>query len=395
MKQIKSVIVLVCICAVVAVMLAVTNMITAPIIEENQNAAALQALYEVMPEGKDFKKVDLSGYTLPATVTEAYSETGGGYVIRLTTTGYGPGMVIMCGIYADGTVSGAVCLASSETLGYEKTYGKNFQGLDAEGADAVDTISGATLTSGAYRAAVKDAFNAAVILSGGSADLRTDEEILQDHLSEALPEAEGQFTKLFIVEDAKEIEAMSSIYTADNGMGYVCIMDGQFIGIDKNGKVKGELSSDLTKNIESAVSLIKATTAEELNLTSYEGLPSQLVSAKKTATGNYIIEIKAAGYGINGGNDYHPASGKYIDIRVSVTAYGKIIDCMTISQAESENIGDACAKESFYGQFDGKTEANYQEIDAISGATITTNGYKTAIGRVFTAVKIFEGGADN
>ena len=65
---------------------------------------------------------------------------------------------------------------------------------------------------------------------------------------------------------------------------------------------------------------------------------------------------------------------------------------MTVSQAETENVGDACAKESFYGQFAGKTEENYTETDAISGATLTTNGYRKAIQRAFDAVKILKGG---
>ena len=70
---------------------------------------------------------------------------------------------------------------------------------------------------------------------------------------------------------------------------------------------------------------------------------------------------------------------------------GKIIAVLTTAQYESKNIGDACADASFYTQFNGKTEADYSDIEAISGATITTNGYKTAIGKVFEAVKIMEG----
>ena len=85
-------------------------------------------------------------------------------------------------------------------------------------------------------------------------------------------------------------------------------------------------------------------------------------------------------------------SGEYIYIRVSMTADGRIIDCLTVSQAETNGIGSVCGDESFYGQFDGKTEETYKEIDAISGATLTTNGYKTAILRAFEAVKILEGG---
>ncbi len=168
MKHIKSVVVLVCICAVVALMLAVTNLITAPLIEANEEAAAQKALTEVMPNGTDFQKLSLDGYTLPKAVMEAYREAGGGYVVRLMTTGYGSGMTIMCGIDVDGTISGAVCLSSSETLGYEKTFGERFRGLDAAGAEQVDTVSGATMTTSAYRAAILDALAAVNTFKGGA-----------------------------------------------------------------------------------------------------------------------------------------------------------------------------------------------------------------------------------
>ena len=48
--------------------------------------------------------------------------------------------------------------------------------------------------------------------------------------------------------------------------------------------------------------------------------------------------------------------------------------------------------EKFYGQFDGKTEENYNDIDAISGATVTTEAYKKAILEAFKTVNIIEGG---
>lgn len=392
MKSVKSVVTLLCICAVMAVMMAITNAITAPIIAQNQAAAQNDALKVVMPHGEGFEKMDVSGYTLPATVTEVYSEAGGGYVFQLTTTGYSTGFVILCGVNADGTVSGATCLASTETLGYEKTYGENFIGKNMEGVDGVDTVSGATKTTGAYRSAVKDALNAAIILGGGSVDLRTEEEILNDNLSAALPGAEGKFEKLFIVE---VIEGIDAVYTAENGTGAVCIVGEQFIAVDENGAVLSEVAEDVSSNVAAQMAILRATTTTDIDLTQFEGLPSACLSAKKTATGNYILEMRGAGYGINGGDDYHPASGEYIYIRVSMTADGKIIDCLTVSQAETDNIGSVCADESFYGQFIGKTEANYNEIDAISGATLTTNGYKKAIERAFASVKIFEGGAGN
>lgn len=392
-KNVKSVVVLTAICAVMSLLLAVTNYITAPIIKKNQDKAANEALLQVMPSGTSFAEVDLSAYELPATVTEAFKEESGlGYVVKLTTTGYGSGFVIMCGVNADGTVSGAVCLSSTETLGHEKTFGNNFTGKNAEGVEAVDTISGATKTTAAYRDAVKDAINAATILGGGSVDIRSEEEILMDNLSLALPAGEGKFTKVFLTE---VIEGIDAVYMADNGKGAVCIIGEQFIGVDETGTVVSGAEGDVAANVSDQMAILKASERTALDLASYEGLPSALASAEKTTSGNYVLVMKGAGYGINGGDDYHPASGEYIMIQVSMTKEGKIIDCLTLSQAETPNIGDACATEAFYGQFAGKTEADYNTVDGISGATLTTDGYKKAILRAFEVVKILEGGAGN
>lgn len=392
-KSVKSILVLVCICATVSVLLALTNSITAPIIQENEQKIANAALLEVLPDGGSFEPVDIGAYTLPSTVSEVYRAKNGGYVVKLNTTGYASGMVLMCGISADGTVVGTKLIASGETPSIggvaADTFSNTVIGKDLSGIDGVDTVSGATKTTAAYRAAVKDALNTVVILGGGSVDLRTEEEILNDALSAALPQAEGSFTKYFFVE---VIEGVDAIYLANNNTGAVCVIGEQFIAIDATNQVLTDCSDTDAQTAKTTMETVNATTTEDINLSAYSGLPSQLVSAKKTTTGNYIIEIKAAGYGIQGGNEYHPASGEYIYIRVSMTAEGRIIDCLTLSQAETNGIGSACADEKFYGQFDGKTEETYNSVDAISGATITTNGYKQAILRAFTSVKIFEEG---
>ena len=383
-KSVTSTLVLFAICAVMAILLALTNSITAPIIKQNQDAAANEALLEVMPEGEGFEKMDLSAYELPATVTEVYKEKNGGYVVTLTTTGYGSGFVIMCGVSADGTVTGTVCLASTETLGHEKTFGANFVGKDAAGVDATDTISGATKTTQAYKNAVKDALNTAIILGGGSVDLRDPAQILNDNLSAALPAGEGKFTKLFI---AEVIEGIDAVYTADNGKGYVFVIGEEFIPVDESGNTENT-------TVKTAYDILVASTAEDIDLAPYADTLKYITSAKKTASGNFIFEVKGPGYGITGGDEYHPASGEYIIVRLSMTPEGKIIDTLTVSQEESKGIGDACADEKFYGQFDGKTEADYKDIDAIAGATMTTNGYLKAIERAFEALNTLKGGSN-
>lgn len=387
--NIKKLLVFVCICVVITLLLATTNFITAPIIEKNQNASANKALLEVMPNGTGFESVDLSAYALPSTVTEVYKETSGvGYVIKLTTTGYGSDMVIMCGVGTDGIVTGAVCLSSNETLGKEKTYGEGFTGKDLAGVDAVDTITGATKTTEAYKNAVKDALNAAIILGGGSVDIRTEEEILADNLNEALPSGEKDFEKLFLVE---VIENVDAVYVAKNNSGYVFVVGDKFIGVNSDGSVvtSGVENAD---SYTAAVNKLKATTLKDIDVSGYSDLADFVVSAKKTASGNYVIETMGAGYGIKGGNEYHPASGKYIIVRVALSADGKIIDCITVSQEETKGLGDACADPKFYGQFVGKEESNYTEVDAIGGATLTTDGYKQAVQRAFVAFKTLSGG---
>lgn len=389
-NYIKSILSLTVICAVVTVLLAGTNMLTAPIIEKNQAAAANEALLVVMPDGTDFAAVDLTQYTLPSSVLEAYSEAGGGHVFKLTASGYGPNMIIMCGVDATGTVTGAVCLSSNETLGHEKTYGESTKGATAETIDSVATISGATMTTESYRNAVKDALNSAIILGGGSVDIRTEEEILADNLAAALP-AGDTFTEVFVHEALTDV---SAVYTAANGAGSVYVTgegeDALFVGVGADGVVVSDVSADVKANIEAQAAILAGSTLTEIDLSQYADMPKQVDKAYKTTGGNYVIETHGSGFGINGDHYYNP-SGEYIYIKVALTADGKIINCVTTAQSETDGIGSVCADKEFYGQFNGKDETTYKDIDAISGATLTTNGYKSAVSKAFEAVKIMEG----
>lgn len=388
-NYIKSVGALTVICAVIAILLALTNSITAPIIEKNANAAANEALLIVLPDGEEFTSVDLSSYELPSTVTEAFTEKNGGVVVKLTTSGYGSDMVIMVGIDGSGTVTGATCLSSNETLGYEKTYGESVAGATVDTVDGIDVIAGATKTTAAYKGAVKDALNTAVILGGGSVDVRTEEEILADNLNGALPEGEGEFESVFVAEAIDE--SITAVYKAVNGKGYVFVVGEAFVGTDAEGNVVTDVDDAVKAAVSGSAAAIINSEITELDISGYE-MPKQIEKAYKTASGIYVFDLKASGFGINGDEYYNP-SGEYIKIKVSVTEDGKIIACQTVSQKETDGIGSACEDVSFYSQFNGKTEADYGDIDAISGATITTNGYKTAVSKVFEAIKILKGEA--
>lgn len=383
MKQsLSSVIVLTVICLVISAALAAVNLVTAPVIEENDNKAANAALSEVMPEGGSFTELSMADYQLPATVTNIYEAENGGYVVRLVTTGYSSGLTVMCGVDANGVITGAVCLGSTETLGYEKTYGESFAGKDAAGVDAVDTVSGATKTTSAYKSAIKDALNTAVILGGGSVDLRDPAQILQDNLNAALGTEGLTFDKVFLTEALDP--SITAVYRCDAGYvvafgeSYVAVGDGAPADTTDNGKLA-----------EAAVTALKSSTLSEVDLSAVADLPKAVQSVKVTESGNYVFELRAAGYGITG--EYF-TSGEYIYIRLAIGADGTILDCLTTHQAESENIGDVCGDPSYYEQYIGKNSESYRDVDTIAGASEYTDpAYRGAIRQAFETFAILKG----
>ena len=159
----KSFAALVLICITVAVLMGTVNYFTSPIIEKNEKEKITNSLLFVMPDGEGFEEVEFS--SLPASVKQVYKEKNGGYVFKLVTSGYSSGLTVMCGVNADGKVTGAECISSGETLGKEKTYGSVFNGCDSESVSSIDTVSGATLTTKAYKNAVADALAAFDILT--------------------------------------------------------------------------------------------------------------------------------------------------------------------------------------------------------------------------------------
>ena len=119
-ENIRPTVVLSVICVAVALLLAVVNVVTKPIIDKAANDKANATLTIVLPEGESFEEIDLSTVELPASVTKAYKETNGkGYVFEMSVSGYKSGLVIMCGVDAEGKITGSKYTASSETFGKE------------------------------------------------------------------------------------------------------------------------------------------------------------------------------------------------------------------------------------------------------------------------------------
>lgn len=163
---IKPIAVLAAICLVVTALLAYINSVTSPIIKDAEEKAAAQARQEVLSGADEFEKIE--DVKLPEGVDEAYkAENGAGYVFKLVTKGYGGDITLMCGIKPDCTIDSIQTLSHSETSGIgskvvdnDGGYGKKYTGKTADDYDSVDAVTGATISSKAYKKAVAAAFEA-------------------------------------------------------------------------------------------------------------------------------------------------------------------------------------------------------------------------------------------
>ena len=168
-NKILPTVVLSAICIAVALILSVANIFTAPKIEENQRQKVISALKEVYPQSESFAEVDVSPLGLPAEITEVYSTADGGYVFKVSVRGYSTGLIIMCGIDADGKITGTKYIESKETNGAEDKIDGTFNGLSS-GSKMPEFIKGSTKTSQAYRSAVELSFKSFEILTQGKGE---------------------------------------------------------------------------------------------------------------------------------------------------------------------------------------------------------------------------------
>jgi electron transport complex protein RnfG len=399
------------ICLVVALLLSLVNMVTAPIIADRTNQEANKALLEVLPDGKDFEEITIDE-KYPSAITKGYSADGG-FVFQATVTGKSSGLVIMCGIGADGKVVGTKVIAEQETDSYDANVFPLVEGLNGKYKDmTLDgfeayLVSGATLTSKAYGEAIKASLQAFVIANGGNVDTRTPEQILQDNCNAALGVSGVTFTKWFATE---ALDGIDAVY--ESASGRVFVIGEEFIGVDADGNAVGTsanasvaaaanatISAITLTSIKDSLDAIKAELETEKN--------AKIVEVYEASNGTLVFELEANG---------HSMKGKYgtkevIKIKLSISADGKIIDVVTVSHDETKGYGDACANEDYYEQYKGKADGDIKvssnsyagytddliapdctDIGVIAGATNTTIGYQKAVKLAFKAFELLKGG---
>ena len=342
--------------------------------------------------------VDLSQFDnslIKERVNYAKKAGNGTYIIEIKTKGQFSSetpIVIMVVIDANGKLLNAQTVSHDETPTYgglqlaDGKFNTTLIGKNETEIGGVDTVAGTTVTTTAFKNAILDAFNVVKILGGEEVDTRTEEEKFQDALEAALPAGEGSFTKMVLL---SAVEGIDSVYEADNGAGYVCVIGtdstGTFIGVDAEGVAVGEVSAEHKALAEAAIASIKANTTEDIDLSQFDNslIKESVNSVKKTGTGTYVIEIKTKGQ--------YTASTPIV-LTIVIDADGKIVDVQTVSHGETPTFGGVQLEDGkFNVSFIGKNETEAGGVDIVAGTTFTTTAFKNAILDAFNVIKIVEG----
>jgi Na+-translocating ferredoxin:NAD+ oxidoreductase RnfG subunit len=385
----------------VALILSAVNMVTGPIIEAQRNAAANEALLEVMPNGTGFEEIsDLASLGLDASITNAYKETSGlGYVFRVVSTGYKPGMVIMVGIDAEGKITGTKCLETQDTFGKEPQIDNTYNGQSI--ADfAPNMIAGATMTSGGYRDAVNNALQSFVLASGGKLDPAI---ALEGKIAELAPgfvnptavEVSGSFKKILKAANDAGFAYISSdgenaFLTLVSATGACAVFDAEGNNVTEAQsalaeEAKAHASANQKSYFDALSTKITRLFADASEITAVEApLFNTIVSAVTFKSGEaeyYGFYSRSKGY-------------SQMDVYVIVDTNGAIakIDANAFFfDEEYFHVDDTVNLGDYKNGFVGQTSVGDNVM--ISGATMTSNAIKQSTTDAFDAFKSIKGGA--
>ena len=162
--------VLTIICIVVAGALALMNSFTAPVIDAAAADRAFVSMTQKIPDATGFTPVSTDG--LPRAIRAVYStDNNVGYIFIISVNGFSGEIRVMCAIDNDGRIVSSSTLQHTETQGIgtildQASFTGQFDGKD-ESLDDVFTVTGATISTAAYKNAIREAFAAFDIVTGG------------------------------------------------------------------------------------------------------------------------------------------------------------------------------------------------------------------------------------
>lgn len=180
-KILKLTGILFAITAVVAALLAGTNLLTKDRIAAAETEKLQQALSTVLPGGENAEMITYT--TEGNTDVRAVYRNENGCAVQVETAGFGGTITMMVGVSPEGKVLGVQIVSHSETPGLgakaktDENFLKSFLGLSGQiavskdGGEA-DTLTGATITSRAVAEGINAALRCAESLNRSSEEVQ-------------------------------------------------------------------------------------------------------------------------------------------------------------------------------------------------------------------------------
>ena len=415
-ENIKSVVVLTAICLVVAVRLAYTNSITAPIIEANKAAKASGSLLEVMPEATGFENITETLANLPATVKEVHKEASGlGHVMILgTTTQFSSDeMGITVAIGADGKISNVLLTGYYESKDFGADYPATYIGQDSA-LGGVDTVAGTTFSSTAFKDAITDAFNVLIENNLVAAGQKSEEQLIAEAMPLALPGCVNSLGNPVTVPVEGFAAPITQAFKAKNDTGYIYIVSTDagsvVVGVNAFGVAKAidlegnDVTATATDAVAAAVAANPAISVTNLEantttvagsfeegavITAVEGLAteSNVVAAFTVTVGEetqYAVITKPLGYG-----------DESMKMMVIFNANGEVVIYKTLTEmiihGEYYSEHQLTDESAYRAQFVGLTEATYSDdMTLVAGATMTANAVASNFRSAFEAFNLIK-----
>ena len=403
-KQLPAYLILALIALAAALLLAVTNAITAGPIKAHEEAAQNAAFQSVM-EADSFSTMSIPDGCNVTSLVEAKKDGKTiGYCAVSSAKGYGGNVAVTLGVDMDGKIVGCQIGDTNfaETDGFgarwkEPARAEAFIGLSAFGGDTIEAITGATVTSKAVLAASNDVLKCISHVLGKDVEgdvlafgvkeekpVQTVELTGDVHQGKAAGFGNGEVTARLTLNDDGTIAALViDASTQTPGFGTRCADEeftAQFIGksgpFTLNENVDGLTGATITST--AAVEAINAAlTSPVMAAEDLEPVedPTEAPAATEEPAAQ-TAEIKTAKIaGFDGA-----------EITVNVTDDNGVITSLTVdASTQTAGLGQKCAEEAFTSQFVGKSAPLTlgDGIDAVASATITSQAVVDAVNSLY------------
>ncbi len=439
-KSIPAWLVLTVICVVAAVLLAATNLATKDVIAANAQREAMETLGKLLPDATGFETMEESGISVGKDGNGSIV----GYALAATTQGFGGEVETTVAARPDGTINGISVGGSNfaETAGLgarakEPEFQAQFAGKSAPVAltkdgGEIEALSGATITSRAVIKGVNEAMEAIAGVAGFTVESTSTAEHLGEGKYAATAQGFGGPVKVFMTLDENrtitEFSVGDSQFAETAGLGARAqeeAFQSQFIGktlpvaigdidaiagatittnavieaigIVHDGLDNGLADAPITEAAEEpAAEEPQTDAAPEAETAQTDGAAAaeqETVKADaKPAAGTDVETAQtdaapAAETGAEAGSYSASAQGFGGPVRVFLTVdESRTVTAIRIGDsqfAETDGLGAKAKEEAFQSQFIGKTlPLKEGEIEAIAGATITTNAVLQAIDQI-------------